>query len=60
MDVDETEKLISKSLDEGTKEITPIYTIEGTIRTETGGDIGSTYIEVDLSISICGTMKMVS
>lgn len=49
MDVDETEKLISKSLEEGTKEITPIYTIEGTMRTETGGDIGSTYIEVDLS-----------
>lgn len=49
MDVDETEKLINKSLEEGTKEITPIYTIQGTIRTESGGDIGSTYIEVDLS-----------
>lgn len=49
MDVAETEQLIIDSLENGTAEIDPIYSIEGTLRTEDGGDIGSTYIEVDLS-----------
>lgn len=49
MNVEETEALIVQSLEDGTTAIEPIYEITGTIRTEDGWDIGSTYIEVDLS-----------
>ncbi|MDO5717810.1 MAG: peptidoglycan binding domain-containing protein [Tissierellia bacterium] len=49
MDVESTEKLIEESLANGTAEIAPIYNIEGSLRTEDGSDIGSTYIEIDIS-----------
>lgn len=49
LNVDSTQELIENALETGLTEIDPAYDRMGTLRTEDGGDIGSTYIEVDLT-----------